>query len=55
MKRFAELRGLMTANDYTIPQVARAAGIGSTAMSQRLNSHAPFTLDEVFPLDGKKN
>ena len=44
----AKLRGLMMANDYTMPQLARKIGIGKSAMSERLNFRRPFTMDEAY-------
>ena len=44
----AKLRGLMVANDYTMPQLARKIGLGKSAMSERLNYHRPFSLDEAY-------
>lgn len=47
---FTELRGLMVANEYTGPQLARRLGIGTTGMSERLNGHKPFTMEEAYEI-----
>ena len=44
----AKLRGLMVANDYTGPQLGRKIGLGKSALSERMNYHRPFTLDEAY-------
>ena len=49
-KPHAKLRGLMVANDYNVPQLARKIGLGKTAMSQRLNYRKPFTMLEAYTL-----
>ena len=50
-KPHAKLRGLMMANDYTMPQLARKIGIGKSAMSERLNYHRDgFTLQEAYTI-----
>ncbi|HPJ03348.1 MAG TPA: helix-turn-helix transcriptional regulator [Candidatus Limiplasma sp.] len=50
-KPHAKLRGLMMANDYTMPQLARKLGLGKSAMSERLNYHRNgFTLDEAYTI-----
>lgn len=49
-KPHAKLRGLMVSNDYTIPQLARKIGLGKSAMSERLNYHRPFKLDEAYTI-----
>ena len=50
-KPHAKLRGLMMANDYTMPQLARKLGLGKSAMSERLNYHRNgFTLQEAYTI-----
>ena len=50
-KPHAKLRGLMVANDYTMPQLARKLGLGKSAMSERLNYHRNgFTLQEAYTI-----
>lgn len=48
MKRFAELRGLMTANDYTQEQFARAVGIPYGTVKDHMRGLHPWTLDEAY-------
>ena len=48
MKLYSELRGLLTANDYTQEQLARELGVKRTSISRRLNGTATFTLDEAY-------
>lgn len=50
MKRYAELRGLMAANDYLVPQLARKIGICRASMSNKLNGESGFTLAEAYKI-----
>ena len=49
-KPHAKLRGLMTANDYTGPQLGRKIDLGKTAISERLNYHKPFNLKQAYTI-----
>ena len=47
---YSELRGLMTAYDYTQPQLAREIGVCRASIANKINGHAPFTLDEAYTI-----
>ncbi len=49
-KLYATLRGQMIANEYSMPQLGRKIGLGKSAMSERLNGHKPFTMDEAYTI-----
>lgn len=45
---FSEIRGLLTANDMTQPQLGRRIGLASDAINKKLNGHSPFTMPEAY-------
>jgi hypothetical protein len=45
---YAVLRGLMAANDYSQPQLARKLEISTGCLSRKMNGRAPFTLEEGY-------
>lgn len=49
-KRYAELRGLMAANDYSRAQLGRKLGRQSTYMNLRFAGHRDFTLCEAYTI-----
>lgn len=49
-KRYAELQGLMVANDYSRTQLGRKLGRQSTYMDLRFAGHRHFTMDEAYSI-----
>lgn len=50
MRRFVEVRSLMTLNDMTQPDVAKTLGISPSHLSRKMVGDRPFDLDEMYTI-----